>query len=203
MEDTQSNRSDIVLCYLDFEGAFPSTDHRQLVRVLEFSGLPQDFTRLVSNLYSEASTELSTPCGHTPSVGIRKGTLQEDPLSPLLSDLMIKPFIRWIRASHKGYDIAPCGLKLASKWYVDDGTLSTNSVEDMIVLLDLVDKFSKWSGVHLNVSKCKINAFIYDRQAIPRKRDRDNALRARLAHVNMAGRPLAPLPKTNPSHGGI
>ena len=42
-------KKDIVLCYLDFKGDFPSTDHKPLVRVLEFLGLPTDFTCLVSN----------------------------------------------------------------------------------------------------------------------------------------------------------
>jgi hypothetical protein len=56
---------------------------------------------------------------------------------------MIKPLIRWLRASNKGCDIASCGLQLANKWNADDGTLVTNSVEDMIVLFDLVDQFSK------------------------------------------------------------
>ena len=56
MEDAHSHKKDIALCYLYFKGAFPSTDHKQLVRVLEFMGLPFDFTRPVSNLYSEATT---------------------------------------------------------------------------------------------------------------------------------------------------
>jgi hypothetical protein len=47
-------------------------------------------------------------------VGVRKGTLHGDPLSPLLFDLMIEPLIRWLRASQKGYDITSCGLQLAS-----------------------------------------------------------------------------------------
>ena len=51
---------------------------------------------------------------------------------------MVEPLIRWLTASSKGYDIASCGLKLASKWYADDGTLLTNSVEDMISLLDII-----------------------------------------------------------------
>ena len=76
----------------------------------EFLGLPQDFTRLVSNLYSEASTEFITPYGHTPAVGIRRGTIHGDLLSPLLFDLMIEPLIRWLRAYNNGYEIAFCGL---------------------------------------------------------------------------------------------
>ena len=76
MECAHSHKKDIVLCYLDFKGAFPSTDHKQLVRVLELLVLPSNFTRLVSNLYSEATTEFITPHGHISPVGIRRGTLQ-------------------------------------------------------------------------------------------------------------------------------
>ena len=87
-------------------------------------------------------------------MGIKRGTLYGDPLSLLLSDLMVEPLIRWRTAANKGYDIASCGLSLSSKWYADDGTLVTDSVEDMISLLDIIQQSSTWSGIHLNVAKC-------------------------------------------------
>ena len=61
VDDAPSHKKDIVLCYLDFKGAFPSTDHKHLVWVLEFLGLPSDFTRQVSNLHSGATTKFITP----------------------------------------------------------------------------------------------------------------------------------------------
>ncbi len=126
-------------------------------------------------------------------MGIRQGTLQGDALSHLLFDLMVEPLIRWLKASGKGYDIASCDLQLASKWYADDGTLITNSVADTTSLLDIIQQFSKWSGIHLNTVKCKITAYIPDLQSIPKKRDRDAALLSRLAHVQLAGRPIGTL----------
>ena len=72
----------------------PSADHDQLVRTLIFLGLPKDFISIISNLYNGATTEFVTPHGHTPPIGIRSGTLQGDPLSPLFLDLMIEPLIR-------------------------------------------------------------------------------------------------------------
>jgi hypothetical protein len=36
MEDAHSHKKGIVLCYLDFKGAFPSSGHKHLVRILEF-----------------------------------------------------------------------------------------------------------------------------------------------------------------------
>ena len=96
-------------------------------------------------------------------------------------------------ASGKGYDIASRDLKLASTWYADDGTLITNSVEDMISFMDTIHQFSTLSGIHLNVVKCKITAYIHELQSIPRKRDPDVALRSCLAHVTLAGRPISAL----------
>jgi hypothetical protein len=61
VESAHSHNKDIVLSYLAFKEAFPSTDQKQMVRVLEFLGLPNDFFRLVSNLYSGASAEFVTP----------------------------------------------------------------------------------------------------------------------------------------------
>ena len=72
----------------------------------------------------------------------------------------------------------------------------------MIVLLDLVDQLSKWPIIHLNIDKCKVTSFIHDLQAIPRKRDRYDALRARLAHVKMAGRPIGSLTQDESLPGG-
>ena len=80
----------------------------------------------------------------------------------MLFDLMVESLIRCHTASGKRYDIASSGLKLANKWCADDGTLITNSVEDIISLADIVQQFSTWSGIHLNVAKCKMTAYIHE-----------------------------------------
>ena len=63
-----------------------------------------------------------------------------------------------------------CGLRLASKWYADDGTLVTNTIEDMVTLLNIVEQFSDWSGIRLNVGKCKIAAYIQSLQCFRKKK---------------------------------
>ncbi len=105
---------------------------------------------------------------------------------------MVKTLIRWLAASGK----------LANKWYVDDDTLVTNSVEDMVSLLAIVQHFSTWSGIHLNVAKSKITAYIHELQYIPKRKDRDDALRARLAHVTLACHPIGALIQDETLPGG-
>ena len=70
-----------------------------------------------------------------------------------------------------------CGLRLASKWYTDDGKMVTNTIEDMVTLLDIVEQFSDWSGIRLNVGKCKVTAYMQKIQSFRKKADRDDALR--------------------------
>jgi hypothetical protein len=111
---------------------------------------------------------------------------------------MIEPLIRWLTATGKGYSITSCDLKLASKRYADDGTLITNSVEDIISLLDIIHQFSTCSCIHLNASICKITAYAHELQSILRKRYRDIALRSRLAHVKLAGRPIGAFTQNEP-----
>ncbi len=98
---------------------------------------------------------------HTPPARVRRGILQGDSLTPLVFYLMIEPLIHWLTAEDKGYGKPSCGLKRASKWYVDDSILVTNSIEDMISLLDIVQQLSSWCGIHLNVAKCKITTYIH------------------------------------------
>ena len=61
----------------------------------------------------------------------------------------------------------------------------TNIIEEMATLLDIVEQISEWSGIRLNVGKCKITAYIQVLQSIRKKADRNDALRARLSHITL------------------
>jgi len=115
---------------------------------------------------------------------------------------MIEPLIRWVTASQKGYTITYCDLHLASKWYADDDTLVTNTIDDMITLLNIVEWFSNWSGIRPNVGKCKITAYLQGLQTTRKKKDRNDALRARLAHVSLGGQRIGVLSQDEPLPGG-
>ena len=115
---------------------------------------------------------------------------------------MIDSLIRWLNAADKEYNLTSCGLKLASKWYADGGTLVINSVDDLMSLLSIVQQFSEWPGIHLNVGKCKVTTYIHSLQSIPHIRECDDALRARRAHITLLGKPIDSLTQDEPLFGG-
>ena len=68
---------------------------------------------------------------------------------------------------------------------MDDGTLVTNAIDNVVNLLYIVEQLSGLSGIRINVGKCNITAYMQGLQSIRKKMDRDDALRARLAHVSL------------------
>jgi len=106
IEDAHTHNKDILLAYLDFTQVLPSADHRlQLERTLRFLGIPEDFIFIVANLYKGAHTTFETPHGKTRQIPVLRGTLQGDPISPLLFLLMVEPLIRWLESLQKGYTL--------------------------------------------------------------------------------------------------
>jgi hypothetical protein len=69
-------------------------------------------------------------------------------------------------------------------------------------LLSIVQQFSEWLGIHLDVGKCKVTAYIHSLQSIPHIRERDDALRVRLAHITLLGKPIGYLTQDEPLPGG-
>ena len=187
---------DIFVHYIDFKGAFPSQDHLLLTRILTFLGLPDDFTRLIGNLYTTATTTFLTPHCPTAPIPIGRGTLQGDPLSPLLFALAVEPLIRWIEHDGLGYQLTPLD-NIASLWYADDATLITTTQEDMATLNLRNDRFSDWSGILTNISKCRTTAYIHALQPLP-PMARDDALTTRLSTLTLKGSPIPTLSQDEP-----
>ncbi len=98
---------------------------------------------------------------------------------------MAEPLIRWLKSLKSGYTLNSNHLMLSNKWYADDATLIASTVTDLNTQLEAVSTFSEWSGIRINIPKCRLTGYIHTLQQIKRKSDRDEALQARLAHVRL------------------
>jgi len=168
IEDAHIHNMDILIAYLDFTKDFPSADHLQLERTLRFLGFTEDFTFIVGNLYKGAHTTFDTHHGKTRQIPVLRGTLQGAPLSPLLFLLMVEPLIRWLKSPQKGYTLTSNKLNLSSKWYADDATLVAHNVTDLNTQLEVVKTFIEWSGIRIQISKCRLTGYIYELQSLKR-----------------------------------
>jgi hypothetical protein len=143
IEDSHAHDKDILIAYLDFTQAFPSTDHTQLARALRFLGIPEYFIFIVTNLNKGSHITFQTPHGCTRLIQVLRGTLQGDFLSPLLFLLMVEPLIRCLKSLNSGYTFSSNHLALSNKWHADDPTSIASTVTYLNTQLDTVSAFSE------------------------------------------------------------
>jgi len=111
IEDAKSSRRNLFLLKVDFSSAFKSIDHTRLFAVMRKLGYPEDAVKVVVDLYTNATTSITTSAGQSDTVRIQRGTIQGDTLSPFLFLLVMEPPLRWLEVGNRGYR---CGIMPAT-----------------------------------------------------------------------------------------
>ncbi len=83
---------------------------------------------------------------------------------------MIEPLIRWIKSTQKGYTLTSNNLSISSKWYADDATLVASNIPVLETQLQVVESYSKWSGIRLNIPKYRLTGYLHILQNIKTKK---------------------------------
>ncbi len=61
-------------------------------------------------------------------------------------------------------------LSLTSKWYADDATLVAATIPALISQLQMVEKLSRWSDIHINIPKYILTGYMHKLQTIKSKK---------------------------------
>jgi hypothetical protein len=76
-----------------------------------------------------------------------------------------------------------------------------HNVTDLNTQLEIVNTFSEWSGIALNISKYRLTCYIFELQFLKRKKDRDSALQARLANIRVSHTSISIISQDDPLPG--
>ena len=202
LEDAHTNNKNLYITYIDFKGAYPSVDHTQLRRIILDLGVPQDVCDLIQSLHEGANTTFLTPHGLTPPIPIERGTLQGDPLSTILFDLMMEPLTRWLQKGNHAYTTVATNTPHEGILYADDVALTCKSIQSTQTQLKKIELFGEWSHIKVNPAKCRITGWVPKLQSIQKKNERDAALKNSLAHVNILNTHIPTLAQDEPLPGG-
>ena len=81
-----------------------------------------------------------------------RGTVQGDPLSPLLFIIAIDPLLRWLEKGNRGYKMQTCNEVIHSLAYADDLAVLASNMGDLHVQARKVQAYCKWAGFEVNVN---------------------------------------------------
>ncbi|KAH9078198.1 hypothetical protein Ae201684P_019292 [Aphanomyces euteiches] len=151
LDTSRRTKSSFFAVWYDLRNAFGAMPHDFLWLVLSLLGVPGAFLDLLKDIYTDASTIISTPNGTTPPIRQLCGVFQGCPLSPLLFIAGMTPLINALDAQAQLH-----GIKIAPDTY-----MSTTAFADDVkifsairALHDTVLSFLDWSTMAANPAKC-------------------------------------------------
>ena len=146
-------QKNIYLCFIDYAKVFDCVDHHKLWKILKETGIPDDQTCLLRNLYAGQEAKVRTGHGTRDCFQIGKAVHQGCILSPCLFNLYAEYIMR-----NTGMDEAQAGIKIASRnisnlRYADDTTLMAESEEELKSLLMNVKEEGETVSLKLSIQK--------------------------------------------------
>ena len=88
--NAKRHQKNLFLAWLDLCNAFGSIPHDVITVTLSHLGVPDSVLNLVTNIYTNATTEVRTLNGSTPNIPINAGVKQGRPLSLIIFNLCIE-----------------------------------------------------------------------------------------------------------------
>ncbi|KAG1135747.1 hypothetical protein G6F37_012566 [Rhizopus arrhizus] len=175
MEQAHVERRPEIGLLLDQEKAYDRVHPTYLCQTMLSFGFPESFVHSIGNLFFGNEVRINVNGYFTDLVQQQRGLRQGDPLSPLLFNLALEPFLRHViqDSSFTGFvptasddlppDCVPSTLKVLA--YADDVCVLLHSFEDYHRLQHHLDRYGLVSNAKVNIHKTE--AFSLDGRPYP------------------------------------
>ena len=145
-----------ILLFIDFEKAFDCVSHDFLWNVLQYFNYGDSIIKWAKLMYANSTSSVLINGCLTSRFNIKRGCRQGDPLSPYLFLLCAEILGMLVRKSHRIKGIVIENKEFRILQYADDTVLFLDSKESLHNALDLLDFFSKYSGLKVNITKTQV-----------------------------------------------
>lgn len=156
---TRKKGSKVYALFLDFARAFPSIPHIKLWDKLHKIGVSGKFIRILSKIYSNASTKIRLDAAYSSPIEVTEGLLQGEVLSPLLFSLYISDI------EQKLTDFKVDGIRINSKLdlqillYADDMVILCPTSMGLKMKIKFLTKYFDEHGLKVHLDKTKVVVF--------------------------------------------
>lgn len=147
-------RGSLYQVWYDLENAFPSVSFSHMSECLRRSGVPESFTSLMDNIYTDSFTAVRLPDGMTPAIPNKRGLKQGCPLSPILFNFCLEPLLRSLHHIRHSASISMGGEEVNNLAFADDLKGFASTMMGIKLINSEVEKFLSWTLMKANTDKC-------------------------------------------------
>lgn len=156
VQNCYDQRKNVYLCFIDYEKAFDSIKHNELMKVLSKTDVDEKDVRIIRNLYWWQTADVRL-CDNstTEEFAIRKGVRQGCILSPMLFNIYVENIFS------EALDDLQCGIKVNGRpvnniRYADDTVIIADNPGDLQLMLEAINTRGKLAGLKINGDKTKV-----------------------------------------------
>lgn len=143
----------IVLTFVDYEKAFDTIETWAVINALKDCRIDERYIRLFKNIQNKATSCIRLHT-NTETFKIERGVRQGDTISPKLFTLTLENIFRELMWENKGINID--GQKLNNLRFADDIVLISETLDEMLEMIQQLQEKSLEVGLKMNSNKTKI-----------------------------------------------
>ncbi|KAG7665297.1 uncharacterized protein J8A68_000984, partial [[Candida] subhashii] len=155
---------------LDFEKAFDRVSHRYMEKVLKKIRVGPRMRNILMSITTQQRAKLRINNFYSRSFPLHQGTRQGNPVSPLLFNICLEPFLYYLTQHIRGYPLSflPVFKNVQLLSYADDLTVFINdTTEDVDIFWNLLCDYEKVSNARINVDKTMDYSLSSDLNKLP------------------------------------
>ncbi len=159
IQDAEGTGKSLQLLGIDINGAFDSISRKCIKQFMILNGFPTHLVTAIDNLTKVGRAQIEVNGRLGDEFIQQSGVGQGDPLSACRFNIGTEPLLRALH-KHTGHCIYQdeSGTFFHSSAYADDHlhTLSARAADDVKGILDIYNKYTGVSGLHINLSKTEL-----------------------------------------------
>ena len=144
------------LLTVDLQKAFDSIDHIFLLACLEKFGFGTNFIAWIRILLNNNESCVSNGGRTTQYFKLNRGARQGDPIAAYLFIIVLEIFFIMIRSNKSIKPLRILDFEYLLSAYADDTTFFVSDLDSINAIFATFDKFSLFSGMKINMSKCEL-----------------------------------------------
>ena len=156
LEVTDTEQLEGYMLTADLEKAFDSIDHTFLLSCLEKYGFGPNFLKWIKILLNKNESCVMNGGTTTSYFNLERGARQGDPIAAYLFILVLEIFFILIRSNANIKKLKIYDFSYILTAYADDTTFFVADLNSVLEINNVFGKFSSFSGLRLNNSKCEI-----------------------------------------------
>ena len=138
-KDAKRKKKEVHAIYIDISKVFDFIQHWHIEEVLKYYKINPKLIAAIMNLLENRRARLKINSQVTEWFKVTQGTLQGDPISPLLFLMCINPIIEYINQKGKGYKLNKW-MKISILAYINNIVLIGNSRKEIKKTLKWLEK---------------------------------------------------------------